>query len=88
MKAAIAHALYDTFHTARLSEHPEDFAEYEGHAANLVKWLGVHGLILVASGMEAPSGGETVKQGSTEGDSPVANGETPPPSDLSTDKDG
>jgi hypothetical protein len=30
-----------------------------------------------ASGMEAPSGGETAQTGSTEGDSPVPEGQTP-----------
>jgi hypothetical protein len=46
MTPLIAQALYDTFHTARLSEHPEDAPEYERHAVNFVRWLRVHGLVI------------------------------------------
>jgi hypothetical protein len=38
---------------------------------------GWHEGFRAASGMEAPSGGETAQQGSTEGDSPVGEAETP-----------
>lgn len=43
MVRSVATALYDAFHSARLSEHPEDLARYEKHAVDFMRWLGVGG---------------------------------------------
>lgn len=47
-RAKIATALYDTFNTARLSEHPEDAPQYGAYADRLRHWLQVQGLAITA----------------------------------------
>lgn len=44
---ALASALYDTFNTARLSEHPEEVEEYRRYALSLAKFLRMQGLWIV-----------------------------------------
>ena len=43
LHGAVATAIYDAFHTARLSEHPEDVDAYRRYAASFRHWLKVQG---------------------------------------------
>lgn len=55
IRRAIAVSLYDTFHTARLSEHPDDELLYGQHAESFRHWLRIHGYRVVKSRTSAPS---------------------------------
>jgi hypothetical protein len=46
-QGAVATALYDTFNTARLSEHPEEVEAYRHHALTFDRWLRAHGFRIV-----------------------------------------
>ena len=49
-KEALVRALFDADNTARPDEHPEQMPAYIAKADNTMRWLGIHGFEIVASG--------------------------------------